>query len=544
MNFTVSLDKQWGFFLLGLVLVLLWGVALLHPVGSGVHRVVDNGDAYLHSWNLWWVNHAVTSFNDPYRTDFNGYPDTISLTYHQLILPLGIFSIPLFAVGMYANQVLLFWSYAFLVVGFSGMYCLADRLRAPPLGALVGGLYFVVVPIYWQNIPRPDSLSYVLFPWILLAFLWAQRGSVYRMILPVVLTGLVFLLSPYMAACIILAWLFVMPVYYLFGFRLRRLVLLVPGALIVSSFQWGPQVFGNRPNLVDFRVVEAYGADVTSWLLPSSKAWWMWGMTPWWKQAWTATEPSLYLGWFAVGFLIVNYSMFSRIIRRWGLTVSVLFGILSLGPSLRFLGESYLSGFMPYAWGMYLFDSVRALRAPLRFGYPLFFLVALGMAYVFPAKGWKRYILGAVIIAEMLRVPVQVKPLPDPNSLQQVRSEIDRPALVPVPLTDWATEVQYGQTIHKKKMAMMGLSYGREKLWGRVAQNPVLHALYQRKPLPEKGWKTLRNQGYGGVLVHKKMFPERMQPRLEKWRDTLKKKWGKPVINTGRVILYKFNAPK
>jgi len=59
-------------------------------------------------WNLWWVYRAVAvEGRSPYRTDYNGYPVEIRLTYHQLILPLGLLSIPLFAAGALATCTLI-----------------------------------------------------------------------------------------------------------------------------------------------------------------------------------------------------------------------------------------------------------------------------------------------------------------------------------------------------------------------------------------------------------------------------------------------------
>lgn len=528
--------------LVGLGLLVLLELGLLFPAGFGRTHVVDNGDAYLHMWNLWWVYRAVAvEHRNPYYTDYNGFPVEIRLTYHQLILPVGLLSIPLFGAGWLAGQVLLFWQYTAAVVGFVGMYLLVTRLRGPPAGAAVAGLYYVLSPLYWQNLPRPDSLSYVLFPWLILAVAWAGRGRRWRLAGPVFLGGILLLLSPYFGASLMLVWLAgLVPVWLEGNYPTGRFASFGPLVLLATCFQWLPQVLGERPVLVRPEVVEAFSADLSAYVLPPSVLWWVPTGTAWWTDTWTATEPSLYLGWFALGLAAVGWG---RLATRWRGRLGVLTGgflLLSLGPGIRLFGVTYLNGWLPFGWLMGLTDATRALRAPLRFGYVLVLLVALGVGRFFPRRtGWG-LAAGTLIVLEMVRGPIAVAALPDARALRSVRERVEAPALVGVPLTDWATEVQYGQTIHGKKLAMIGLSYGVEALWERVGRNPVLHALYQREPLPARGWDRLRRQGYGGVIFHHRLFPKDLRTVRDDWRSRLRSRFGPPVFRGSRFELYRF----
>ncbi len=539
-------DARRRWLLVGLGLLLGLQLLLLFPAGFGRTRVVDNGDAHLHMWNLWWVYWAVAvEHRNPYWTDYNGFPVTVRLTYHQLILPLGLLSIPMFGAGWLAGQVLVFWQYALAVIGFIGMYGLVLRLRGPPLGAAAAGLYYVLSPLYWQNLPRPDSLSYVLFPALVLAVDWAGRGPRWRLAAPVGLGGVLLLLSPYFGACLMLIWAAgLLPVWLRENYPSGRFVALGPLVLLVTSFQWVPQVLGERPVLVRPEVVSAFSADLSAYVLPPPSLWWVPSGSAWWADTWTATEPSLYLGWFALGVAVIGWrGLTARWRNRIG-WVAAGFFLLSLGPGFRLFGRTYLEGWLPFGWLLGVTDAARALRAPLRFGYVLVFLVALGVGRGFPRRtGWG-LAAGALIVLEMLRGPIAVAPLPDAEALSSVRDRVEAPALVPIPLTDWATEVQYGQTIHRKKLAMTGLSYGIEALWDRVGRNPVLHALYQREPLPDRGWNRLRRQGYGGVILHHRLFPPQLRKTRDRWRIRIRRRFGPPELRTDRFELYRFEEPR
>lgn len=530
--------------ILGLVFLLCWEAYVLYPIGTGRHRVVDNGDAYLHMWNLWWVYWAlVHEGQSPYHTSYNGHPEDIPLTFHQLIVPFGLLSVPLFEIGWLAGQVLLFWQYVLPVVGYVGMFVLIVRFRGPPLGGMVAGWYYALSPLYWQNLPRPDSLSYLVIPWLVLAFWWARKGSVWRLSSPVLLGSFVLLLSPYFGASLLLIW--GMGFWVVLSDRTYpglRYAMLAPLVLLVSAFQWVPQVLAKPPVLVRPEVVSAFSADLTAYVLPPAELWWVPAELAWWTDTWTATEPSLYLGWFALG---VAAAGSCRLSQRWAVRLGIMgavFFVLSMGPDIRLFGRGYLEGWMPFGWAMAVADAVRALRAPLRFGYVLVVMVALGLGSFYPRRiGWG-IVVAILVVLEMVRGPVSVVPLPQPEALRGVRRTVRAPALVPVPLTDWATQVQYGQTIHHKKLAMIGLSYGVETLWKRVGRNPVLHALYQRESLPDEGWDRLRRQGYGGVIFHDQLFPESLHPLREQWRRTFRRRFGSPVIRAPQFELYRFRG--
>lgn len=280
---------------IGLALVLLLMSFVLYPEGNGTDRIVANGDAYLHTWNLWWVQESVTGFESPYTTDYNGYPRQIDLTFHQLMIPLGVLSIPMFSMGMSAGQVLVFWQYTFVVVGFVGMFLLLEHLFCSLKGTVTAAAYFVLSPMYWQNIPRPDSLSYLVFPWVVLTTLWAKEGSAWKLGVPVILASFVVLMSPYFGASLLLLWVLTLPFSHHLGYSRPRFGALGPLTLLVTSFHWGRQIITERPSLVDLNVIEAFSADLSAWFLPPESLWWIGENMAWWSRSWSATEPSLSL---------------------------------------------------------------------------------------------------------------------------------------------------------------------------------------------------------------------------------------------------------
>lgn len=529
-------------FLLGLLVLLVLLGVVLHPVGTGQDRIVDDRDAYLHTWNPWWVKTALADLgSSPYSTTYNGYPDGVPLTFHQLLLPLGVFSIPLFFLGLDAGQVLLGWQYLLAVVGFAGMYRLVRAYRRETLGAVVAGLYFVLVPIYWQNLARPDSLAYVLLPWMVLSVRWSNTGSRWRVLVPSGLGGVVLLMSPYLGAGLGLLWLCALPFRKRLDLNFGRVLSLVPLMYLFTSFHWLPQVVTNHPNLPDRTVLEHFSADLTAWVLPSPRLWWVPGEWAWWTDLWKGREPGLYVGLVALIVIVLGLLRHRSSRIRWSVGVCLVFFLGALGPGITVLGETYFSGYLPYAWGTGLVPSLSAFRAPLRLGFFVFFFLSLALGVFFPGKGRVGWLVAILLLAELMVTPVRTVELPSSSVLRQVGETVEEPALVPVPLTDWPTEVQYAQTIHEKKMPLIGISYVPDGVWTTVNANPVLEALYEREPLPETGWESLKDQGYGGVIVHWRLFPDHLEDRREAWLLTLRDRFGEPTLTSDRITLFTFD---
>ncbi len=537
----MQLNSEQFIFIGGLVLIGIWAFFLLYPVGSGYRKTVANGDAYHHMWNLWWGYYSVYVLHQsPYTTDYNGFPETLPLYFHQLILPLGVLSAPFFLVGLTAGQVLLFWLYFLFLAGYVGMYLLIRYLGGTRWGALAAGIYLCLSPLAWQNLPRPDSLSYLLFGWLLLAVLWSRTGSLWRLLAPVGLGIYVVLISPYFGAGFILLWLLALPWYERLNLNVKRLALLVPLVLLGSSFQWLPQLFHSdlhRP--VRLGIVKAFSADLSAWFLPPAALWWLPSKSAWWSRLWPATEPSLYLGWFALGVVILAWPRLGRK-KYWFLAVGIIFFLIALGPALMIFGKEIIPGLLPFGWGLKIWSGLKAFRAPLRFGYFVVFFLALGLGKSLPARRLAGLAVVGLIGLELIRPPVATRPLPQFKNLRAVKKQIEAPALIPVPLTDWPSEVQYGQTIHHKKLAVEGLSYGIPPLWRRISRNPVLDALYNYRPLPGKGWSELRAEGFGGIIVHHKVFGAKKRKILNRWLKKFEQKFGSPVISGPRLMVFEF----
>ncbi|MFB6347234.1 MAG: hypothetical protein ABEK50_16035 [bacterium] len=148
--------------------------------------------------------------------------------------------------------------------------------------------------------------------------------------------------------------------------------------------------------------------------------------------------------------------------------------------------------------------------------------------------------LSVLLLAELVRGPMKIRKLPRVESLNEVRKKISSEALVPVPFSSWATEVQFGQTIHRKKFHLAGLSYIPDDVWGPISKNPFLDSLYQGEPLPDSGIKSLREQGVGGIIVHYRILEEARRKQLT---NRFKKLFGDPSYETDRFRLYTFESP-
>jgi hypothetical protein len=531
----------YGYLIVGLLVLLVYQLFLLHPVGTGYERIIADRDAYLHTWNLWWVNEAVfIKGTSPYFTTYNGFPGGLSLTFNQMLLPLGLMSGPLFWLGFTAGQILLFWQYVFGIVGYFGMYCLVKQFDGSSLGATVAGLHFVLLPIYWRNLPTPDSLCYVLFPLVVLSVYWSDRGSLYRQALPVLLGSIILLMSPYFGAGLGLLWLLALLSHNHLDLHWKRLLTLAPLVLLVTAFHWVRQLLGEPPNVPSMTIIEAFSADLSAWFLPPAQMWWIPSNGAWWVDTWKVPEGSMYMGWFALAILLVGVVDSGWYKNRFPLLVAIVFFIIALGPALTVVGTTFFWG-LPYQWGLEILPFLKAFRAPVRFGFFVLFFFSLGLGVYFPERGKLSLLVGALILLELIRVPVSTNKLPSYESLEKVRQTVSDPGLVPVPLTGWPSEVQYAQTIHRKKLTLLGISFTPKSALRLISSNPVLDAIYNRRDLPTNGWDQLRRMNYGGVIIHHQLYEGQYLSRRRQWIAGLTGRFGPPEIRSDRFMLFLFD---
>ncbi len=358
--------------------------------------------------------------------------------------------------------------------------------------------------------------------------------------MPVLIVLYIFLMNPYFGVSCVVLWLLALPFYRQLELKFSRLLSCGILALLLSSFQWLPRMLHSELHSpTRLALVKAFSADLSTWFLPTVQLWWLPESWTWWADLWSSTIPDLYLSWVVIGIVSLTFTQLPRK-KYWFLLAGGVFLIMASGPSLIVFGREFLSDLLPLGLGIRIWPGLKALRVPSRFGYFVVLFLAIGLGKSLPARKLTGLAVIILLVLELGRPPLAARKLPSPQTFDRVRENIKAPALVPVPLTDWPTEVQYGQTIHRKKLAVSGLSYGIPPLWKRISRNPVLDAIYNYKPLPQIGWQELRREKFGGIIVHRKFFERVSGDILKQWLKTFRTKFGPPVISTSRIILFKF----
>ena len=156
---------------------LLFTVPLAAHMGDAV-VLARGGDAWLHMWDLWWVDKALVGLHkNPYHTTYLLYPTGLNLYYHSLNLLNGLAAIPfkhLFGLTPAFNLLML----ANLTLdGLAAYWLCMDRTESVGAG-LVGGALFASMPLLGTSVDlgQLDEVTLVWVPLYILA-LWRALDS-------------------------------------------------------------------------------------------------------------------------------------------------------------------------------------------------------------------------------------------------------------------------------------------------------------------------------------------------------------------------------
>ncbi len=166
---------------LPLLFFLAWAVAFTYPLalhlGDSV-ALLRGGDAWLHMWDLWWVDKSLAALHqNPYQTNYLYYPTGLNLYYHSLDLLNGLVSIPLqHLFGLTASFNLLMLANLTLD-GLTAYWLCLERTHSRP-AALVGGALFGAAPLLGTSVDlgQLDEVTAWWIPLYILA-LWRALDS-------------------------------------------------------------------------------------------------------------------------------------------------------------------------------------------------------------------------------------------------------------------------------------------------------------------------------------------------------------------------------
>jgi hypothetical protein len=324
--------------------VLTWPWAL-HPASR--FFFTDTGDGYQNVWNMWWVNHALTSLHQlPWHTDLLHYPYGTSLLGQTMNPFNGLVAIPVLRVMPLVAAFNTMVVFSFVATGVTA-FCLCRSFGARYAAALVGGSVFTFSAYHLSK--TLGLMQLVSLEWVpLFVLLWWRLLTAPRRrlavgtavaLLGVLLCDYYYFLFSVVAAVAIAVHLWRRGEVALdrrnglvFGLTAGALTAPLPLALIVSNLR-DPMQGGHASR----------GTDLVSLVLDGGH-WRFAGLTRWYWGAIHAgpADASVYLSVTVAALLVVAFVWRDRLgphIRFW-LAFAAVALVLSLGPVLVVRGHS------------------------------------------------------------------------------------------------------------------------------------------------------------------------------------------------------------
>jgi hypothetical protein len=451
--------------------------------------LVEDRDQNL--WNLWWVDYALTNFQNPFQTDYMYYPEGVSLYFHTLHPLNGIISMPVqWLFGLVpAYNFVVFVSFIFAGLG---AYLLIKYIllkseikrqteQTPsfvtrhsslivPLSSFAGSIIFAYSPYHigtLKGLMQLISLQWLPFFGLFLLkatenkTALAQKPPLFNF--NIVWAGVFLLLTALTDWYYVLFLLGFTAIYFvwLLGQWLGRwrkkvtgysngwislgqigLILavffLLTSPILIPMLQ---ELNSTKYYLPDPNDTRKFSADLTAFFVPPTTSTFLGGLGSLFPANYVTGNlaAQVYLGYFALllsatGLLLVKQARF------WAL-VGIAFWLLSLGPGLRVNGEQP-GWLMPFGLIENL-PVVKITRSPDRFIVitMLAMSVLAGMGLVWLGRRakqqWLIYslplIAGLLLIAEFIQIPYPLSTTPDLSYFKQLGQDKSDYTIVYVP---------------------------------------------------------------------------------------------------------------
>jgi len=362
-----SLIRHYALLALGYaVLGVLFTWPLILHFTTHTPAADESGDQFQTIWFFWWMKKALfTLHQSPFWTNDIYYPYGTGLGYHLspfsnlLAIAVSLLTGAAINSATVFNALLLL---SFVITGLASFLLIRQVTESPPV-AFWGSIFVTVSPYRLWHLNHLNLLS---FGWGLLAihftlrmlqeprrrFAFAAVASFGAMFYAC-LTGtsfVVFFLAAYVAVNARSLWRHPQRP------RVLRLGLFaVAGAVLIAlpglvALHQTDSVWDTR-----WKGLVLFSASLFDYLVPSAEA----SLVARWFGLGSGFAPGLsgeiFLGWLLLAAAsVIIIAARHRVSPRW-LILSLVFLVLSLGPTVKIGGHRYLQGLLPYRW---LFEAI------------------------------------------------------------------------------------------------------------------------------------------------------------------------------------------
>ncbi len=376
--------KHFAAALLFLALTLI----LTNPLALHVWNAVeDKQDALLNTWIVAWVGHALsTNPLELFNTNIF-YPYTNTLAYSEILLPPGLFALP---ITLALNNSIFAYNLALLAMlwlNAFGMYLFVVNLTRRVEAGWIAGAIYAFNPFNLGNFAQLQLATLGFLPLALLflnTLLHARERPQGAMLRDTFLFALFFilqslssfyyaLLSGFAVALFLLAWLIAqradflnslrrvfIPLVASFAFIAMVLIpFLLPYFQVQRELGFSRRVQESEPfsaSLKQFTEVAPQNVLYGKFLAPNPV-----------KRVGGYPLDNLFPGAIAILLALVGI-IFSRApYKIFLVSLLVVSFLLALGPRLYLTSQQATDITLPYMWLYEIFPPMRALRAPVRF---------------------------------------------------------------------------------------------------------------------------------------------------------------------------------
>jgi len=326
---------------------------------TGTARIPPGADPFLCLWEMWWFKYAATNGVSPFFTDFMFYPNGVSLYFTFIMILYAVISFPFqYFLGLIEIYNLLFLFS--LVMSGLGTYFLVRYLVKCSMPAFISGCVYAFSPFIFAHISHITIFSaYPWIPYFVLFFIRLYRdhtwiNAVFAALFLVAATLSDLNYSVFTAVFIVCFILY----HFIYdrsgllekGFVKRFILFNVLFAIFISPYAIPlVQLYFKASFTVSLPIQASISqsADILSFFMPSfmhpifgsylKPIYAHIGMFGGTKVSGN-TELVAYIGFsviFITAYALKRYPF--RHIRFW-VFISIFFGILCLGPALKFYG--------------------------------------------------------------------------------------------------------------------------------------------------------------------------------------------------------------